>query len=369
MKLIFLTVMPSPYQRQLFAAMADAPDIEVAARYFVANAHDRQWAVPDLHPHEKVMAGITLSPLGKSAHFNFSVLSELGNPEDLVVVSDYSAPTAQIAMRALSMKRRPFVFWGEIPGFSDRGKIGSYVRGQLQSPLRAAAAIAGIGSGAVDAYQRLFPQTPVYNIPYFCDLAHYKTARAKAPPKKGKTVDVLFCGQLIARKGVDILIEAFAVAARDKSRLRLVLVGSGPDRTKFETMVPKDLKHRVIFLGHREPAELPAIFAEADVFCLPSRHDGWGVVVNEALGAGLPVLVSNAVGAGRDLVEDGVNGFITSAGDAVALADRLRRIANDDERLRLGKAAEASADRWDLSEGVARWRKLHGDVFHSGFHL
>ena len=90
----------------------------------------------------------------------------------------------------------------------------------------------------------------------------------------------------------------------------------------------------MIFLGHRAPAELPGLFAEADAFVLPSRHDGWGVVINEALGAGLPIIVSDGVGAAHDLVTHGVNGLITPAGDACALRDALVLLACDPLRRR-----------------------------------
>ena len=73
-----------------------------------------------------------------------------------------------------------------------------------------------------------------------------------------------------------------------------------------------------------------AIFAAADAFVLPSRHDGWGVVVNEALGAGLPIIVSDRVGA-RDLVQHGGNGFITSVGDIDGLAGALLKLAQSEE--------------------------------------
>ncbi len=74
---------------------------------------------------------------------------------------------------------------------------------------------------------------------------------------------------------------------------------------------------------------MPGLFARADVFILPSRYDGWGVVVNQAIGAGLPVICSDAVGAGYDLVEPEVNGLRFPAGDVAALAGCMERLAAD----------------------------------------
>ncbi len=363
MHLLFLTVMPSPYQRQLFAAMARASGISVDVAYFASGAHDREWRMPDMFGNETVMAGRTLNWLGPSAHWNPGVVGRMAAAQaDLVVISDYSALTAQVAMRHLARKGRPFVFWGEVPGLSPRGAMGRFVRRRLQSPLRDAAAIAGIGVVAMEAYRARFPEKPVFNIPYFCDLAPFRAARAQAG-EVGDTVDILFSGQMIARKGVDLLIAAFAQVAPAHPRLRLLLLGNGPERERFAAMVPEGLSSRVRFLGHREPADLPSVFASAQVFCLPSRHDGWGVVVNEALGAGLPIVVSDAVGAGRDLVVPGRNGFVFPSGDVPALAAALDALAGD-AALRRDMAAEAArlANCWDLDEGVRRWREAAARV-------
>jgi glycosyltransferase involved in cell wall biosynthesis len=179
---------------------------------------------------------------------------------------------------------------------------------------------------------------------------------------------VLFAGQLIQRKGADVLIGAFAMAGRRESRLRLLLLGSGPDRDKLEASVPDQLRNRVLFLGHQSPNVLPSVFASADAFCLPSRHDGWGVVVNEALGAGLPMIVSDAVGAGRDLVVDGVNGIVTRAGDATSLAVALEQIADSAFRSRLAIASEGISKQWNLDEGVNRWRNAATELLNSDAH-
>ena len=92
--------------------------------------------------------------------------------------------------------------------------------------------------------------------------------------------------------------------------------------------LPPHLSQRRTFLWAQEqPPAIPSVFAEADVFCLPSRHDGWGVVVNEALGAGLPIVASDGVGAAHDLVQHG-RSTATSfpPEDARALAGALSRL-------------------------------------------
>ena len=328
MKLLFLTVMPSPYQRQLFQAIYNAGKIELQVFYFTEGAHDREWQRPDLMPFETVLEGRTFSALGPSAHWNPGVMQKFDRvAPDLTIISDYSALTAQLVMRKLSAHRHKWVFWGEVPGFSHRGMIGSFLRRRLQAPLEKADAIVGIGSVAVSAYEQLFPGKPVFNIPYFCDLAPFRTAREMAPPNQ--FIDILFSGQMIDRKGFPDLLAAFDRIARKNPALRLRTLGGGPEKAAYQEMVPDDLRNRVVFHGHKDPRDLPEVFASADIFCLPSKHDGWGVVVNEAIGAGLPIVVSDAVGAGGDLVTHGENGFITPVGDVDALSRALHILASD----------------------------------------
>jgi len=372
-RVVFLTVIPSPYQRQLFELLSKSDEFDVRVLYYAIGAHDRQWQHPKLAAFETVMPGKELRWLGGTAYCNPGVLRWLSDANaDLVVISDYSAPTAQIAMRAIAMQGRPWVFWGEVPGFNQRGRIGSFMRKRLQAPLATAAAIAAIGTKAVNAYEELFPGKTIFNIPYFCDLAPYQLARRKRPVTPDGAVNILFSGQLIARKGCDVLLEAFSKVASRHSQARLAMLGSGPERANLESMVPDALRDRVMFLGHREPHEIPDVFAAADVFCLPSRYDGWGVVVNEAIGAGLPVVVSDAVGAGHDLVHHGVNGYLTRTGDHEQLAETLGRIVGDATlRARLVEGSQTMARNWGLDEGVSRWLRavdsvLGRDTTHPG---
>ena len=356
-RLLFLTVIPSPYQRQLFDRLSKAHVFDVRVLYYAMGAHDRQWEHPELAPFESVMPGMQLRWLGGSAYCNPRVLRSLFEAKaDIVVVSDYSVPTAQIAMRALGLRDNSWIFWGELPGFNQRGPVGSFLRRRLQAPLASSAAIAAIGSKAVSAYEELFPGKTVFNIPYFCDLAPYEEARRRRLVAEDAAVNILFSGQLIERKGCDILLKAFSKVASKHPQARLFMLGDGPERAKLEGMVPDVLRDRVIFFGHREPREIPDIFATAHVFCLPSRHDGWGVVINKAIGAGVPVVVSGAVGAGHDLVRDGVNGYLTRTDDLEQFAEVLGRIVGDEQlRARLAAASGGMARNWGLDEGVSRW--------------
>jgi len=358
--------MPSPYQRELFQALHSDGRMGIRVLYYTNTSADRNWSLGPLSAYEEILPGRTIGWLGPSAHVNRTIAGLLKNESsDLFVLSDYSAPTTQIAMRVLSRRKKRWVFWGEVPGLNRRGRLGSALRQLLQRPITGASAVAAIGSGAVEAYQRIFPEIRVFDIPYFCDLAPFRAATTTRWARKKYTVDALFSGQLIERKGVDLLIRAFAQISNLAPDLRLQLLGTGPELQALTGIIPYELRHRVQFLGFQQPAALPQIFAAADMFVLPSRHDGWGVVVNEAIGAGLPIIVSDRVGA-RDLVENGVNGFITIAGNVDSLASALFKLARSHAlRESFGRSSANRAAQWDVDEGVRRWVELSDQVLYA----
>jgi glycosyltransferase involved in cell wall biosynthesis len=173
----------------------------------------------------------------------------------------------------------------------------------------------------------------------------------------------LFCGQMIARKGLDHLLEAFAAVAERHSGARLLLAGREAELPGLLEGLPEEVRARIAYAGFQPPEALPGVFARADVFVLPSRYDGWGVVVNQAIGAGLPVICSDAVGAGYDLVEAGVNGVLFPVGDVAALAGCMERFLDEPGlAARWGAASRAKADAWTPERGAAKWVDVFREV-------
>ena len=119
----------------------------------------------------------------------------------------------------------------------------------------------------------------------------------------------------------------------------------------------------VRFPGFRNQSELPAFFALADVFVLPSRHEPWGLIVNEAMASGCAVIVSNEVGAHADLVTDGVEGFVFPVGDIEALATALARVLSSPEQTqRMREAARTRIASWDFEADVRGLRQALAEV-------
>ncbi len=160
----------------------------------------------------------------------------------------------------------------------------------------------------------------------------------------------LFCGKLQPWKSPMDLLEAFARANAPHSYL--FFAGDGPDRSNLERRAAElGLADSVRFLGFLNQSQLPSAYCAADLFVLPSLFEPFGLVVNEAMLCGLPVVVSDRVGARFDLVRPDENGYVFPAGDVGALAAILRRILSDPEkRTRLGAAARHRMETWSPRE-------------------
>jgi glycosyltransferase involved in cell wall biosynthesis len=111
--------------------------------------------------------------------------------------------------------------------------------------------------------------------------------------------------------------------------------------------------HRVRFLGFVNQSRLPDVYQAADILVLPSEYEAFGVVVNETMLCGRPVIVSDRVGAKYDLIREGETGFVYPCGDIEALAQILREVLPDRERLRkMGEAARKRMETWSPRENV-----------------
>ena len=138
----------------------------------------------------------------------------------------------------------------------------------------------------------------------------------------------LYAGRMAPEKNLETLIEAFAEYRKAGGRWSLVLVGDGPLRVKLrEAAARLGCIEKVQFEGHKSAAELALYYAHAGCFVLPSTREPWGLVVNEAMAAGLPVIVSSRCGSADDLVEDGANGFLVNPFDTAAMTGLLTRVS------------------------------------------
>ncbi|NQW23730.1 MAG: glycosyltransferase family 1 protein [SAR202 cluster bacterium] len=171
-------------------------------------------------------------------------------------------------------------------------------------------------------------------------------------------VVILYCGRFSTEKGSMELLEAYKRVSH--SRKALVLVGDGRLRTRMEDFVASKGLESVYFMGFQTRNDMSIFYTLADCLILPSHRETWGMVVNEALCFSLPVVISDQVGSGPDLVIPEENGHYFPARDVSALADRITQIIelSDEDRHIMGEKSYSLIKKWtdrDLATTMVKY--------------
>ena len=154
--------------------------------------------------------------------------------------------------------------------------------------------------------------------------------------KKYPSKNILYVGEFIERKGVINLIKAFE--ALNMKDVGLILVGKGKEKDKYLKYIKEHDIRDVFFEGFVQKEKIVKYYKLADVFVLPSLNEVWGLVVNEAMACGLPVISSKLAGVTKDLIKDGINGYSIDPYNTGELTDKLSLIlSNENLRVEMGR--------------------------------
>jgi glycosyltransferase involved in cell wall biosynthesis len=163
----------------------------------------------------------------------------------------------------------------------------------------------------------------------------------------------MFCGRFIPVKNLPKILEGYAEYCRAvPDALDLIMVGDGPSKNELVELTLKlGVKEKVFFNGFVQYEQLPQYYGLADLFILGSYMEQWGLVVNEAMASGLPVLVSNKCGCVNDLVRNNENGFVFNPNNPEELAICLKEITAHPLKLKnMGKDSLKIIKDWDITK-------------------
>lgn len=288
-----------------------------------------------------------------------------GKFDAVIFMIGWGSLTAWLGFLACKLSRTPFFLFGDSSFPPEERGLAQKLRARmLRTIFRMASGFMTSGKLNADYYahygadrNRFFP------MPFAIDNDRFAAAAQLTPIERAELrerhgiapeeVAIGFSGKLVERKDPRTLVDAFA-RMRHGERARLVFIGDGPMRAEIEKAAPT-----ARFLGFVNQTDLPHAYAICDVLVLPSRFEPRGLVVNEAMAVGLPVIASDRVGAVGDLVQDGENGFVFPAGDAATLAAQLDRIVEDGAlRARMAARSKELIADWSFETEVRGVRTM-----------
>jgi len=208
------------------------------------------------------------------------------------------------------------------------------------------------------------PQERIFDMPYAVDNGFFQRLARNAQRNRESLRSslglepnrpvILYASKFETRKRPDVLLGAYRQLSSDgvsEPYPYLLLIGDGKERAPIQETAYSLGWSCIKFLGFKNQTELPQYYDLCDVFVLPSEFEPWGLVVNEVMNAGKAVIVSDRVGAGPDLVKQGLNGYIVPVGDVEALADRLRFItSNPDVCKKMGCESLKQISAWGFDQ-------------------
>ena len=392
-RLAYLVSHPIQYQAPLLRRIAQEPDIDLTvffgSDFSVRGYKDEgfgvgvKWDVPllDGYRHEFLPALRDNARVGVASPLNYGILSRLRGGRgqsnaafDVLWVHGYATVNALHGMLAAKALGIPVLLRAE-SWLKDRERGGAKLAVKqlfFEGLKQLVAGVLPIGTLNA-AYWRhyLGEDFPASLMPYAVDNDYFQKQSQQARTGREELLAelkldpsrpvILFASKLQSRKRCEDLLEAYKnLSPGDgiEPNPYLVIVGDGEERAALERRAEESKFNGIRFCGFRNQSELPRFFDIASVFVLPSRHEPWGLIVNEAMNAGRAVIVSDEVGSQPDLVTDGVEGCIFAAGDVEALTAGLRRVlATPETAARMGQRSLERIRTWDFEEDVRGLRQ------------
>lgn len=334
MKILFLTNIPSPYRIDFFNELGKSVDLTVIFEAESADGITFNWNLNEI----KWFKAIFLKEGNiEEKTVNWQVLKYVKKNEyDVIIVTSYAYYTEMLSLLALKIKRIPYFL--EIDGGLIRKEnilkkvyktfLISNAKGYVSPSNFSDLYLTYYGAESEKIFR--YPFTSLKNV----DIQQSLISREeKLKVRKDLLINedkiVLTVGQFIHRKGFDILLNACKKIGKD---VGVYIVGGEPTKEYLDLKNSLGLNN-VHFCGFKTKEELAKYYRAADVFVFPTREDVWGLVINEAMAHGLPIITTDKCIAGVELVKDNINGFIIPTENQEILGNKIIQILSDEDAL------------------------------------
>lgn len=326
MKVLFMANIPSPYRVKFFDELGKYCDLTVTFEGKKATDRDAGWKARATTSFRSVyLKGIRTS---SDQFLCPGIVKILNRRFDHIIVGGYSTPTSMLAIEYMRLRR--ISFWIEADGgiISNDNKLKYGLKRHLISSASAWFSSGKATTEYLVHYGAKQEKTCVYpftSVSANQILDHLPTKEEKENLRKELGVTeqkmIISVGRFIPVKGFDVLMKA---AKNLPSDIGVYIVGGQPDENYLKMQNELNLSH-VHFIDFMSPDRLAKYYQAANLFVLMTRGDVWGLVVNEAMANGLPVITTDRCVAGLELVQNGKNGYIVPVDDADALAEAITK--------------------------------------------
>jgi glycosyltransferase involved in cell wall biosynthesis len=380
---------PIQYFAPLYAYINASEDIEITALYLsdfsVRGAEDRgfgqvvKWDIDLLSGYNYRFVGKAATN-GQPGGFFSRMGIELWNiireeRFDAVWLHGHNFAAYHVALAAAKSIGSPALMRGE----THLGLRVPVAKAALRRPLlnafyRFCDGFLAIGSANREFYRAMgVPEEKISVVPYTIDNERFTRSsdltaaeRLCTRQKLGISSDrpaVLYASKFMRRKHPDDLMRAAQKLTTEGLEFDLVMVGSGEMDAELKAMVVASGLKNIVFPGFINQQELPRVLGACDVFVLPSEDEPWGLIVNEAMCAGLPVVLASEIGCVPDLLREGENGHSFTVGSIEGIAAALRPVlSNPDLRVAMSRKSREIISEWSYRQCLEGLRQQLGAI-------
>lgn len=348
-KVLILHNYMAPYRFPLFELISKDKNIDLTVYFMSRSAKNRKWKkLPKLNFKYKVLPKLEISYFGKDLlayiiNYTFPYLF-IKEKFDVVISAGWLDFASQAAFFLSKLTKTKFIIWSEST-INEPSFIRKITLPFVKYLVRTSDACIAISTRSKEYLISLGAKVNKIFIGYssvdnklfskLSNLDSNEVQRIKTSFNiKSKNV-ILYVGQFIERKGIEYLISGFKKYLKDNPDSSLLLVGYGPSEDHLKKMSSGFVNKKIFFINHIEIDQMPKIYGISDVFVLPSLEETWGLVVNEAMAAGLPVITTDKVGSSIDLVKNDINGFIVKSKSSGQIYLKLKKILRSPGKLKL----------------------------------
>ncbi len=352
-RLLIVTEIIAPYRIPVFNALAQRGEIDLHVLFLSETDPGlRRWRVykDEIHFSYEVL------PSWRKRFGDFSLLLNRGvrtalerrNP-DIVLCGGYSDGASWQAAYWCKARSIPFLLWSESTALDRRRSFRTveWIKKRFLSLCRA---FVVPGKSSFEYLGKLgAPEGSIFTAPNAIDVRFFssRAEQARSNPAEVRARHALppryflFVGRLIEAKGVFDLIAAYAqLDVETRSEVGLIFAGAGAAHQGLKQK-SSAIEGHIGFLDFVHREDLPAVYALADALMFPTHSDPWGLVVNEAMACGLPVVGTKVAGCARDLIASGGNGLVVAPHDVRALTQAMQTLAADSTlRRQMGECSQ-----------------------------